>query len=140
MRSTDSSATLQRMGAETAIGTFDAAVLPIVGRLDADAGVRLLEEARAALGEGAVRIHVDLCEVTAFTAAGAAALLACRDLPPLPAAGSDAGPPCVEVHYRTSRGPGRDALLAAFAGVDDTGGDRPGEEHDDPFAIDLRTT
>jgi hypothetical protein len=147
MELTDSSATLLRMGAETTTVALDAAVLPMSGRLDGAAGVRLLAAARGAVAAGAIRLDVDLCEVTDFTPAGTAALLACRDLcgehagDHGPQAEQNGGSSSVELHYRTSRGPGRDALLAAFAEVRDDLGDGDDVEEgidDDALTIDLR--
>ena len=51
------------------------------------------------------RIDVDLRSLDSFTDAGARALVGCRDL----ASHLPEG-----LHYRTGRGPGRDALLAAY--------------------------
>jgi hypothetical protein len=122
------------MGVETMSVAPEVAIVRLVGRLDGGAGLRLLEQARAALLAGAIRLDIDLSEVTAFTAAGTAALLACRDLPRAPALGEGAAIGA-DVHYRTSRGPGRDALLAAFAEVcDDTDDDADGAD-----TIDLRS-
>src|ERR1700712_3233213 len=77
---TDWSASLQQMGAETTTVALDAAILPVVGCLDGEAGLRLLAAARGVLAAGAVRLEVDLCQVADFTPPGAAALLACRHL------------------------------------------------------------
>ena len=83
-------------------------VLAVKGDLDARAGTALV---RAAADAGArpeeiVRVDVDLRAVDSFTPEGAAALLSCRDLTD----GLSEG-----LHYRTGRGPGREALLAAYA-------------------------
>ena len=55
-------------------------------------------------------MDIDLCSLTGYTDAGAGSLVACRDL-------------CTELpdglHYRTGQGPGRDALLAAYAETDE---------------------
>lgn len=132
--SSDLSVNLPEMGAETTTVPREAAVVPLIGRLDGEAGLRLLEQARHALAAGATRLDIDLSEVTAYTPAGSAALLACRDLPC-----PDDGATVADVHYRTSRGPGRDALLEAFAGVrDDHGDDAVGHEGDPP-GVDLRS-
>jgi hypothetical protein len=126
------------MGAETSTVAPDVAVLPLTGRLDDEAGLRLLAAAQRALAGGATRLHIDLCEVTGFTPPGAAALVACRHLSRR--AGTGGGPrPVVEVHYRTSRGPGREALLTAFADVrDHDGAGTDDGAGDEPVAIDLR--
>jgi hypothetical protein len=126
------------MGAETTTVPLDVAVLALVGRLDGEAGLRLIERARGALLAGATRLDIDLSEVTAFTSAGSAALLACRDLTGclVPGDGTTAN---ADVHYRTSRGAGRDALLAAFAEVCDDDLEDGSDLDADPLAIDLRT-
>lgn len=116
------------MSAETTIAV-DAAVLTVNRRLDAAVGGQLLAAARAAVEAGALRLDIDLCDVAAYTQSGAAALLACRDLRTRQDPGKT-----VDVHYRTNRGPGREALLAAFAGVCDDDG-RTGV---DGPVIDLR--
>ncbi|HET6951065.1 MAG TPA: hypothetical protein VFI47_11855 [Acidimicrobiales bacterium] len=84
-------------------------VLAIVHCLDEAAGGALLDAAEAALGAGPSRIDVDLRALESFTAAGARALVGCRDLGARLPEG---------LHYRTGRGPGRDALLAAYTDVD----------------------
>jgi hypothetical protein len=101
-------------GAEAA-ASADGAVLAVVGCLDGEAGLHLMADVKRALAAGAGRIDVELCAVTDFTQAGTAALAACRQL----AARAGDHPAGVEVHYRTNRGPGRDAMLAAFAQVQD---------------------
>jgi hypothetical protein len=83
----------------------DAAVLAVGARLDAAAGEALVAAARAASDDGVARIDIDLRSLLTFTTEGAAALVACRDL----AAELPEG-----LHYRTGRGPGREALLAAY--------------------------
>ena len=60
-------------------------------------------------GAGPSRIDVDLRALESYTDAGARALVGCRDL----------GAKLPEgLHYRTGRGPGREALLAAYTDVD----------------------
>jgi hypothetical protein len=85
----------------------DVVVVRVEGHLDGRAG-HALEQAAAGLGHGAQRLDVDLTRVASYTAEGVAALLVCRDL----SAGLAGG-----LHYRTGRGPGRDALLAAYGGA-----------------------
>jgi hypothetical protein len=80
-------------------------VLTPTGCLDADAGTALLGAAEAAIASGAGRLDVDLRSIDSSTAEGAASLVACRAL----AVGLAEG-----LHYRTGRGPGRQALLAAY--------------------------
>jgi hypothetical protein len=81
-------------------------VLAVCRCLDAGAGQALTAAASAAVEAGAQRIDVDLQELAAFTADGTASLVACRDI----ASAIPEG-----LHYRTGRGPGRDALLAAYS-------------------------
>jgi hypothetical protein len=85
-------------------------VLAVVRCLDEAAGGALLDAASAALVAGPTRrIEVDLRALDSFTDAGARALVGCRDL----------GTKLPEgLHYRTGRGPGRDALLAAYTDED----------------------
>jgi hypothetical protein len=82
--------------------------LRVAPRLDADAGRALLDAAAAAAAAGAARVDIDLRDLESFTADGARALVACRALTTELAEG---------LHYRTGRGPGRDALLEAYAGT-----------------------
>jgi hypothetical protein len=84
-------------------------VLAVVSRLDEAAGHALLDAASAALDAGPSRIDVDLRALDSFTDAGARALVGCRDLGARLPEG---------LHYRTGRGPGRDALLAAYTDAD----------------------
>ncbi len=87
-------------------------VLAVVRCLDDAAGGALLDAASAALDAGPTRrIEVDLRALDSFTDAGARALVGCRDL----------GTKLPEgLHYRTGRGPGREALLAAYTDQDAT--------------------
>ena len=81
-------------------------VLTIEGTLDGDAGAALLDATRAAADDGAPRIDIDLRSITGFTDEGARSLLRCREL---------CGALLDGLHYRTGQGPGRDALLTAYA-------------------------
>ncbi|MBN2623541.1 MAG: hypothetical protein JXA83_09240 [Acidimicrobiales bacterium] len=83
----------------------DTVVLAVVARLDEAAGGALLDAATAALDHRPSRIDVDLRALDSFTDAGARALVGCRDLGARLPEG---------LHYRTGRGPGREALLAAY--------------------------
>jgi hypothetical protein len=85
-------------------------VLAVVRCLDEAAGGALLDAASAALVSGPTRrIEVDLRALDSYTDAGARALVGCRDL----------GTKLPEgLHYRTGRGPGREALLAAYTDED----------------------
>ena len=83
-----------------------AVVLELSELLDADTGEALVAAAQAALATEPERVDVDLRALQSWTKEGAAALRRCRaicgDLPD-------------GLHYRTGRGPGRAALLAAYA-------------------------
>lgn len=83
--------------------------LTISGHLDAVVGEALHQAAEGASAQQARRLDIDLRLVASFTVEGAAALRACR----LRAAGLREG-----LQYRTGRGPGRDALLAAYPPVE----------------------
>ena len=80
-------------------------VLAVVRCLDETTGGALIDAASAAVDGRTERIDVDLRSLESFTDAGARALVSCRDLcSHLPEG----------LHYRTGRGPGRDALMAAY--------------------------
>jgi hypothetical protein len=79
--------------------------ISVHGPLDAAAGRALVETTRAAVTSAPERIDIDIRHIESHTGEGAAALVACRDL----GAGLPEG-----LHYRTAKGPGGDALLAAF--------------------------
>jgi hypothetical protein len=81
-------------------------VLTIRGCLDAAVGVALVEAATTAVGDQAARVDIDLRSLTGYTDEGADSLVACREL----AADLPDG-----LHYCTGQGPGREALLAAYA-------------------------
>jgi hypothetical protein len=81
-------------------------VLRVAPCLGEEAGAALLDAAGAAVAAGATRIDIDLRDLASFTPEGSQALVACRMLATSLAEG---------LHYRTGRGPGRDALLAAYA-------------------------
>lgn len=78
----------------------------ITGELGQHAGEALVQATARAVADGAPRVEIDLCGITGFTDDGASALVACRAL----CAGAADG-----LHYRTGQGPGRDALLVAYA-------------------------
>lgn len=84
-------------------------VLSVAHCLDEEVGGALLHAAAAAADAGPSRIDVDLRALDSYTDEGARALVDCRDLSARLPEG---------LHYRTGRGPGRDALLAAYADVD----------------------
>jgi hypothetical protein len=83
-----------------------AVILRVADLLDAEAGVALLAAAEAAVATEPGRVDIDLTGLQSWTKDGAAALVRCRavcgDLPE-------------GLHYRTGRGPGRAALLAAYS-------------------------
>ncbi|HEX6311257.1 MAG TPA: hypothetical protein VF152_06490 [Acidimicrobiia bacterium] len=88
-------------------------VIAVEHRLDRFAGDALLDAASAAVATGPSRLDIDLRKLESFTDEGARSLVSCRTLGSHLAEG---------LHYRTGRGPGRDALLAAYADA----GDLPG--------------
>ena len=81
-------------------------VLALGHELDERAGAALVEAAEAALQCEPERIDIDLRNLVTWTADGVRALVRCREV-------------CTSLlgglHYRTGRGPGRDALLAAYS-------------------------
>jgi hypothetical protein len=83
-----------------------AVVLELSDLLDADTGDALVAAAEAALSTEPDRVDIDLRGLRSWTQDGARSLVRCRtvctDLPD-------------GLHYRTGRGPGRAALLAAYA-------------------------
>jgi hypothetical protein len=80
-------------------------ILEVSELLDAGTGAALLAAAEAAVTTDPERVDIDLTSLLSWTQDGAAALVQCRavcaDLPD-------------GLHYRTGRGPGRSALLAAY--------------------------
>jgi hypothetical protein len=88
-------------------GEAAAAVISVTGSLDLTAGIALVDMVRSAAEHGATRLEIDLGDVDDWTDEGAAALVDCRSVEGL------------DVHYRTHRGPGREALLAGFAAADE---------------------
>jgi len=83
-----------------------AVVLELSDLLDAGTGDALVAAAEAALTTDPERVDIDLRGLQSWTQDGVSALVRCRsicgDLPD-------------GLHYRTGRGPGRAALLAAYA-------------------------
>ena len=90
-------------------------VLAVVHCLDEEAGGALLDAASAAVDAGPSRIDVDLRSLDSYTDAGARSLVSCRDLGARLPEG---------LHDRTGRGPGREALLAAYTDADGPGATR----------------
>ena len=83
-----------------------AVVLELADLLDAGAGAALVAAAEAALATVPDRVDIDLTGLQSWTQEGAAALVRCREV---------CGDLPDGLHYRTGRGPGRAALLAAYA-------------------------
>ena len=85
-------------------------VISVKGNLDLSTGAALIEAANAAVvGTGTTRLDIDLRALDEFNDEGASALVSCRQLGAQLAEG---------LHYRTGRGPGREALLAAYTDID----------------------
>jgi hypothetical protein len=81
-------------------------VLELSDALDASVGQTLVDAATAAVAEAPDRLDIDLRQLRSWTQEGAVALVRCREICRDLADG---------LHYRTGRGPGRDALLAAYS-------------------------
>lgn len=90
-------------------------VIAVERTLDAREGEALLSAASAAVDASPDRLDIDLRALEDYTDEGAKALVACRALGARLAEG---------LHYRTGRGPGREALLAAYqeSGLPGAGG------------------
>lgn len=84
-------------------------VIAVEGNLDLSTGEALLTAASGAVGTGTTRLDIDLRALDDFSDEGATALVHCRELGAHLAEG---------LHYRTGRGPGREALLAAYTDID----------------------
>jgi hypothetical protein len=89
-----------------------AVVIAVDGGLDQSTGNALIDAATAAVATGPSHLDIDLRGLDSFTDEGARALVTCRSL------GSDLPG---GLHYRTSRGPGREALLAAYRDLEPDG-------------------
>ena len=81
-------------------------ILEVADLLDAGAGAALVAAAEAAVTTGPERLDIDLTALQSWTQDGAAALVRCRVVCSALPDG---------LHYRTGRGPGRAALLAAYS-------------------------
>lgn len=100
----------RRDGTPIAVTTEGTTVVIAVEQcLDRIAGDALLDAAAAAVATGPSRLDIDLRALESYTDDGARSLVSCRSLGAHLAEG---------LHYRTGRGPGRDALLAAYADAD----------------------
>jgi len=83
-----------------------AVVFEISDALDAATGSALVAAAESAVGTVPERVHIDLQHLRSWTPEGASSLVRCREIcRDLPGG----------LHYRTGRGPGREALLAAYS-------------------------
>jgi hypothetical protein len=83
-----------------------AVVLELADLLDAQIGAALVAAAEAALATDPGRVDIDLRSLQSWTQEGVVALVRCREI---------CGDLPDGLHYRTGRGPGRAALLAAYA-------------------------
>jgi hypothetical protein len=83
-----------------------AVVLELSDNLDDKVGRALVDAAAAAVAGGPERLDIDLRNLRTWTPDGASALVRCREL---------CGDLADGLHYRTGRGPGRDALLSAYS-------------------------
>lgn len=83
-----------------------AVVLELSDALDPAAGRALVAAVTSAVATAPQRVDIDLRRLVSWTPEGARALVECREI-------------CRHVpdglHYRTGRGPGQEALLAAYA-------------------------
>jgi hypothetical protein len=84
----------------------DAVILELSDTLDATVGRALVDAATAAVADAPERLDIDLRQLRSWTPEGAIALVRCREI-------------CTDLadglHYRTGKGPGRDALLSAYS-------------------------
>jgi anti-anti-sigma regulatory factor len=84
----------------------EAVVLELTSTLDERLGAALVDAVESAVAAAPIKVEIDLRELRSWTAEGAQALVRCREL-------------CRNIpdglHYRTGRGPGQEALLAAYA-------------------------
>jgi hypothetical protein len=89
-----------------------AVVIAVEQCLDQSTGDALIDAATAAVATGPSRLDIDLRGIESFTDDGARSLVDCRALGSQLPGG---------LHYRTSRGPGREALLAAYRDLETDG-------------------
>ena len=83
-----------------------AVVFELSDILDASTGAALVAAAESAVVAVPQRVDIDLQQLRSWTQDGVSSLVRCREIcRDLPGG----------LHYRTGRGPGRDALLAAYA-------------------------
>lgn len=83
----------------------DAVVLELIDVLDDQTGRVLVDAVASAVAAAPERVDIDLTGLVEWTDDGASTLVRCREM-------------CRDLpeglHYRTGRGPGREALLAAY--------------------------
>jgi hypothetical protein len=88
-------------------------VLAVEGYLDETTGEELVKSTAAAVEEQTARLDIDLSACTGYTDEGAGSLVACREL-------------CSDLpdglHYRTTPGPGQEALLSAYQDAEEGAG------------------
>ena len=83
-----------------------AVVFELSDALDGSTGAALVAAAESAVVAVPERVDIDLQNLRSWTPDGVASLVRCREIcRDLPGG----------LHYRTGRGPGREALLAAYA-------------------------
>lgn len=83
-----------------------AVVFELSDTLDAATGATLISAAESAVVAVPQRVDIDLQQLRDWTDEGVESLVRCREIcRDLPGG----------LHYRTGRGPGRDALLAAYS-------------------------
>jgi hypothetical protein len=83
-----------------------AVVLELSDALDPLVGRALVDAVTSAVATGPERVDIDLRQLASWTREGVKALVSCREI----CRGLPDG-----LHYRTGRGPGREALLAAYS-------------------------
>jgi hypothetical protein len=83
-----------------------AVVLELSDALDPVVGRVLVDAVTSAVATGPERVDIDLRQLSSWTREGVKALVRCREI----CHGLPDG-----LHYRTGRGPGREALLAAYS-------------------------
>lgn len=97
------------MPSADADGSGSGTVVTVHGRLDAEAAVALENAVAEVIAGGATSVAIDLRAVTEWTEAGADGLVRCHRMASRLADG---------LHYHTGRGPGHEALLAAYADME----------------------
>jgi anti-anti-sigma regulatory factor len=98
-----------RVSTECAASGEESIIVTVRGRLDAATAVELESVVRELVDKGAPGLDIDLRDVSDWSEAGADGLVRCHRLAARLADG---------LRYRTGRGPGQEALLAAYANLD----------------------